>query len=119
MTQNGQRRAHWTQVAKAKADTELMVAAAAGKIKLRKLDGPISVRIVWYAADARKRDVDSLSVLAKSVLDALTKKGIIDDDHSGIVREVSLGPIVISRDRPRIEIVIRRGVETAGGVQDS
>lgn len=117
MTQNGQRRAHWTQVAKAKSDTELLVTAAAGKIKLPKLDGPIAVRIVWYAEDARKRDVDSLSVLAKSVLDALTKKGIIDDDHSGIIHEVSLGPVIISRDQPRIEIVIRR-VEIDGGVQD-
>lgn len=117
MTQNTQRRAHWTEVAKAKADTEFLVSAAAAKAKLRKIDGPISVRIVWYASDARKRDVDSLSVLAKSCLDALKKREIIKDDHAGIVTEVHLGPICISRDNPRIEIVIRR-VEAARSVQD-
>lgn len=110
MTQNSQRRAHWTEVSRAKSDTELLVFAAARRAKVPHLDGPISVRVVWYAPDARVRDVDSLGVFAKSCLDAFKKGGIIDDDHSGIVREVILGPIVISRDNPRIEIRIR-GVE--------
>jgi Holliday junction resolvase RusA-like endonuclease len=117
MTQNQQRRAHWTQVARAKSDTELLVTLAAKKAKLTGVDGPISVQIVWYAADARKRDVDSLAVLAKSCLDALKKREIIEDDHSGIVTDVQLGPIVISRDNPRIEIVVRQ-LEVGGSVQD-
>ena len=114
MTPNSQRRAHWTSVAKAKADTELLVGAAVGKAKLKKIDGPIRVRIVWYAADARKRDVDSLSVLAKAVLDTLQKKKVIEDDHFRIVQEVKLGPVVIARDNPRIEVVISRGVDAGG-----
>lgn len=117
MSQNSQRRAHWTQVAKAKSDTELIVSAEINKKKVRKLDGPVSIRVIWYAPDARKRDVDSLAVLAKSVLDALKKKAVIEDDHAGIVYEVNLGPIVISRDNPRIEIHIRR-LETGGSVSD-
>lgn len=111
MSQNSQRRAHWTQVAQAKSDTELLVFAAAKRARVPHLDFPIRVQIVWFAPDARKRDVDSLAVLAKSCLDALKKGSIIDDDHSEIVAEVVLGPIVISRDNPRIEIRIR-GMET-------
>jgi crossover junction endodeoxyribonuclease RusA len=118
MTQNGQRRAHWTEVARAKADTELFVYAAARKAKLEKVAPPISIRIIWYAPDARKRDVDSLSVLAKSVLDALQKGQIIDDDHAGIIHELHLGPIITARDNPRIEIHVGR-VEAGGSVQDS
>jgi Holliday junction resolvase RusA-like endonuclease len=117
MNTNGQRRAHWTQVARAKTDSEVIVLAAARKAKLKALDGPISIRIVWYSPDARKRDVDSLAVLAKSCLDALKKGNIINDDHAGIVHEVSLGPIVIARDNPRIEVWIRR-VEAGWDLQD-
>lgn len=108
MTPNSQRRAHWTAVAKAKADHELLVTAALAKAKLKRIDGPVSVRIIWYAPDARRRDVDSLAPLGKSVLDALEKRNVIDNDHSEIVREISFGPIVVARDNPRIEVVINR-----------
>jgi crossover junction endodeoxyribonuclease RusA len=104
-------------VAKAKADTEIIVLAAARKAKLDRVDGLLSVRIIWYAPDARKRDVDSLAVLAKSSLDALKKGNIIDDDHAGIIHEVKLGPIIIARDDPRIEIHVRR-VEAGWGLSD-
>jgi Holliday junction resolvase RusA-like endonuclease len=117
MSTNGQRRAHWTEVAKAKSDSEIIVLAAARKAKLKRVDGLVSVRIVWYSPDARKRDVDSLAVLAKSSLDALKKGNIIDDDHAGIVHEVHLGPIIVARDNPRIEIHVRR-LETGWGLSD-
>jgi Holliday junction resolvase RusA-like endonuclease len=106
MTQNSQRRAHWSEVRKAKADTEFLVGLALNKAKLTKIGGPISVRVVWYAADARRRDVDSLSVLLKSCLDALEKRNVIANDDYKTVREVVLGPIVVARDNPRIEIQI-------------
>ena len=106
MTQNGQRRAHWNEVRRAKAETELLFGSALNKAKLTKIDGPITVRAVWYAADARRRDVDSLSVLMKSCLDALEKRGVIENDDYKTVREVHLGPVIISRDNPRIEIHI-------------
>lgn len=117
MSTNGQRRAHWTEVAKAKSDTEIIVLAAARKAKLKRVEGLVSVRIVWYSPDARKRDVDSLAVLAKSALDALKKGNVIDDDHAGIVHEVNLGPIIISRDNPRIEVHVGR-LESGWGLSD-
>lgn len=107
MTLNDQRRAHWRTVAKLKADTELVVAEAIKKAKLGKLDGPVEVSLVWYAPDARKRDPDGLAPMAKAILDALVKKGVLDDDDSTVVQSVRLGPIVISRDRPRFEFHIR------------
>ena len=115
MTPNSQRRAHWAQVAKAKSETELHIEAALNRAGLTRLDGPISVRVLWFAPDARRRDVDSLAVFLKAVLDTLQRKRVIADDHSGIVHDVRLGPIVVSRDNPRLEVHIR-GVEAGGGV---
>lgn len=108
MSQNGQRRAHWNQVRQAKADTEWLMVAALAKAKLTKIEGPITVRAVWYAPDARRRDVDSLAVLMKSCLDTLEKRKVIENDDYRTVREVFLGPVVIARDDPRIEIHIER-----------
>lgn len=106
LSQNSQRRAHWTQVAKAKRDVELVVMAAVKKAKLSRIDGEISVRLVWYAPDARKRDTDSLAPMAKACLDALVKMKVIEDDNSKIVRETLLGPVIVARDRPRFELHI-------------
>lgn len=108
LTLNEQRRAHWTTVAKAKLDTEIVVGEAIKKAKLKPVDGPITVQLVWYAPDLRHRDVDGLAPMAKACLDALRKKGIIADDHSELVRELHLGPIVVSRDQPRFELLIHR-----------
>lgn len=107
MTLNMQRRAHWSAVAKAKADTEIVVAAALKKAKLRRIDEPISIRLVWFAPDARRRDVDGLAPMLKSVLDCLVKRKVLVDDSSGYVREAKLGPIVVDRVAPRFEVRIR------------
>lgn len=107
MTSNQQRRAHWTTVRDAKETTELFVQVGVKKAKIPPIGGPVSVRLVWYAPDARRRDVDSMAPMLKAVLDALVKIKVIPDDRSDIVVEAHLGPIVISRDDPRFECVIR------------
>lgn len=108
MTQNSQRRSHWNQVRQAKAETEMLFGSALTKAKLFKIEGPITVRVIWFAADARRRDVDSLAVLCKSCLDTLEKRKVIENDDYNTVREVTLGPIVIARDNPRIEVHIEK-----------
>ncbi len=108
LTQNSQRRAHWSEVAKAKADVELVVGEAIKKAKLEPIDGPVSIRLIWFAPDARSRDVDSLAPMMKACLDALVKRQIISDDNWRIVHEALLGPVVIARDNPRFELRIRK-----------
>lgn len=95
-------------MAKAKAEVELLTVAAAKAARLKPIKGPVSVRLVWWAPDARRRDVDSMAPMLKAVLDALVKKGIIPDDRSEIVREAALGPVCIARDNPRFELHILR-----------
>lgn len=104
LNQNSQRRAHWTQVAKAKREVEEVVVVAVKKARLKKIDAQISARLVWFAPDARNRDCDSLAPMMKACLDALVKKSIIPDDNSKIVREVHLGPVIVARDNPRFEL---------------
>lgn len=108
MTLNTQRRSHWSVIAKAKADTEFLVGVAAKKANLPSFDSPITVRLVWHAPDARRRDVDGLAPMMKAILDALVHLGVVVDDSSKYVRDVRLGPICIARDDPRFEIIIRR-----------
>ena len=105
MTPNSQRRSHWSATAKAKAESELLVRSALTKAKVPPLER-VSVSVIWYAPDARRRDPDSLATLSKSVLDAMVKVGRIPDDDHSHVHSVTLGPIVIARDNPRIEVVL-------------
>ena len=116
ITPNTQRQMHWTKVRDAKAQTELLVKSAITKAKLKKIDPPISVRLIWYAPDIKRRDADSLAPTMKAVLDALVKKGVIPDDNSTIVGECLLGPIIVSRDNPRLEVRIM-GLEEGWRVQ--
>jgi Holliday junction resolvase RusA-like endonuclease len=115
LSSNDQRRAHWREVQKAKADTELIVGAAIKKARLLKLVYPISVRLVWYAPTAHRRDPDSLGPMLKACIDALVKKELIPDDSGAYVYEAVMGPVIISRDRPRFELII---VEGAGDLPD-
>lgn len=49
--------------------------------------GPVELRIELKPPTKRKFDIDNR---AKVAIDALVKNGIIEDDHSGIVRKVSI-----------------------------
>lgn len=108
LSQNGQRRAHWTEVRDKKLEVEWLVSVAVKKAGVQKIDGPVSVRLIWYAPNVRIRDCDSMGPMMKACLDQIVREGILADDHSEIVREVHLGPIWISRDNPRFELHIRR-----------
>lgn len=111
MTLNMQRRAHWSEVAKAKSETAMLVGVAAKKAKLPPMAGLVCVRLVWYAPDARRRDCDGLAPMMKAILDCLVELNVLPDDSSRYVSDVRLGPIVIARDNPRFEIHIRRVAE--------
>lgn len=105
MTSNDQRRAHWTTVRKAKADTEMLVTAAARKAKTPRFDR-CHVTIIWFCADSRVRDVDALGPCLKACLDALVRCGrLTSDDHRHVLSTRQI--ITIDRARPRITIHIQ------------
>lgn len=108
LTQNAQRRAHWTAVRAAKRDTEIVVGEAVKAAGVGPIEGPVTVQLIWFAPDARNRDTDGLAPMMKAVLDALVKKGVLPDDNAKVVTETICGPIVVSRDNPRFEVHIRR-----------
>lgn len=116
MTANGQRRSHWTTVAQAKKQVEELVWVASKNAKLKPIKGLVSVRLVWFAPDARQRDSDGLFPMMKAVLDGLVKLKILEGDSNKYVYDTRCGPIVIARDNPRIEVWIRRIMEDGGSL---
>lgn len=110
MTANDQRRAHWIEVRKAKADTELLVRNAV-RTQLPPSThadfDAFGVEVVWFAPNRIRRDPDSLGPFTKAALDALVKTGWLVDDSSRWVRSVTQR-IECDPVRPRIEVRLTR-----------
>jgi len=53
----------------------------------RKHAGPVKVTIELGMPDKRRRDIDNCG---KAVLDLLRKHGVIEEDHSGILRDLRI-----------------------------
>ena len=53
----------------------------------RKHQGPVAVSIRVGMPDGRKRDLDNLQ---KACLDLLRRHGVIEEDHSGILRDLRI-----------------------------
>ncbi|WP_433734861.1 hypothetical protein ACQP0C_42000 (plasmid) [Nocardia sp. CA-129566] len=104
LTSNGQRRAHWSTVRKAKAEVASMVGwQARSQLPKRLRLNRTRVTVCWHAPDARRRDSDSLGPFLKAALDALTEAGVLPDDDAAHVLETRQR-IVIDRVNPRITI---------------
>ncbi len=104
MTANDQRRAHWSKVRDAKADTELLVTFAARGAKLPRVER-CHVTVTWHAPDARARDVDALGPCLKAVLDGLVRGGWLPgDDHRHVLSTRLV--IVVDRAAPRIVVAL-------------
>ena len=65
----------------AAAGLELMVQ------RPKKHVGPVAISIEVGMPDRRKRDLDNLQ---KACLDLLRRHGVIEDDHSGILRDLHI-----------------------------
>lgn len=105
MTPNEQRRAHWTTVRMAKDKVQSTTAWIARSKGIPCLDR-VEVDLRWYPPDRRRRDPDSLSVMAKACLDGLVQAGVLWDDSSLEVASVNLS-IAEKSDRVGISLVIR------------
>jgi len=104
MTANDQRKAHWTEVRRAKVEVETDVywRAKAAQIAVQP---PVEVFLTWYAKDARIRDSDSAAPMLKACLDALVLADVLPgDDHRYVTRSGS--SVVVDRADPRVEITI-------------
>ncbi len=104
LTSNGQRRAHWTTVRKAKVEVETDVywRAKAAQIAVH---APVEVFLTWYAKDARIRDSDGASPMLKACLDALVLAEVLPGDDHRYVRRSGCS-VVVDRADPRIELQI-------------
>ncbi|OCH80188.1 hypothetical protein [Gordonia sp. UCD-TK1] len=103
MLANDQRRAHWTKVRDAKAETQSLVWACAKQALIPTLTTPIRIVVTWYAPDQRPRDPDGLGPFNKAAIDAIVAAGIIPSDSWDHVLTVA-SAIRPDPQNPRIEI---------------
>lgn len=67
------------------------------------ISSPVNVKCVFYMATRRRVDLTNLLEAAD---DVLVKRGILLDDHSGIIVSHDGSRVLYDRDRPRTEIEI-------------
>lgn len=104
MSSNDQRRAHWSEQARAK---EQVTSSVAWLCKQQKIPKLITVRVcvTWFPKDRRRRDADSLGPLLKGCLDGMVLAGVLADDSHQFVPFVAMGLVPDPAD-PRIELNI-------------
>ena len=98
---------HWSKKAQLKSEwTEAVQWIASLKHNGLPLKKP-AVTLTCYFRTRHKRDKDNFSIVAKVVLDGLTRAGVIDDDNS---EAIDLRPLEFDYDKskPRVEIELRQ-----------
>ena len=96
---------HWSKKREIKSEwSEAVQWIAQSKHNGLPLKNP-RVTLTCYFRTKHKRDKDNFSIVAKVVLDGLTKAGIIEDDNS---EAIDLRPLEFDYDKrkPRVEITI-------------
>lgn len=107
ITPNTTRGVHWTKIKEARDATALLMKQALRKAKVTTIETPVHITMMWYAPDRHTRDPESLAAQAKLCVDSLVKEKVIPDDNSVQVYQVALGPVIVARDNPRLELWIR------------
>ena len=103
LSSNEQKRAHYHKVAKCKKLVGEQIKERAEKIPRL---GPVTVEVIWFVKDKRKRDTDGLGPFLKAACDGLVQAGVLEDDHSDFVVKTSMSIDKTDMGNPRIEVVI-------------
>ncbi len=98
-------RKHWAEKSRLTREMRTTATRSAKAAKVPPL-GKSAVFVTWFPPDARRRDANSLALLAKASIDGLVDAGIWpDDDPANVASETyRIGPI--ARRNPHIEITI-------------
>lgn len=105
-------RGHWAvrQKKKEKAMDAVITAAQIGRVKPVK-QYPVLVEIYCYEPNAM-RDQDNVQSGAKKIiLDALQRAGILAGDGQKYIADIICPKPLIDRKTPRVEVVLKEGVE--------
>lgn len=78
---------------------------------------PVVIDITWYEKDAR-RDFDNITFAQKFILDSLVQIKVLKDDSRKFVKKVN-HDVLIDKENPRIEVVIKEAIEDGEQDQDS
>ena len=111
---NVMRTAHFRTIASAKVLYHEYVREAVLTCKDRDRYGTDKVRVSYTLFPASKRRIDIQNVcpvVAKFTEDSLVALGVLDDDNSDIITEVSYRFGGVDKDNPRCELEITRTFE--------
>lgn len=106
-------RTHWAVGAKLKKDATEAVAWAAVSQHIKPENGSVVIEVTFYEKDYR-RDEDNVQSGIKYILDGLVAARIIPNDTRRFVR-LNTKPVEVDKKNPRIEVVIYKEQEQAGG----
>ena len=68
-----------------------------------KFEGRVNVAIRYYFKNKMRKDIDNYT--PKFIMDGLVDSGLIEDDNSEVVKNLSVG-IFYDKYNPRTEIII-------------
>lgn len=92
-------RANRFKGAQMKKDNEELVMLS---VKEKKIKKPVKITFRWYEKNSR-RDMDNIAFAKKFILDALVKKGVLQDDGWKWVKGFT-DEFFIDKGNPRIEV---------------
>lgn len=85
--------------AEMKRKNEELVMLSVRKVKIKQ---PVKIAFKWYEKNSR-RDMDNIAFAKKFILDALVKKGVLQDDGWKWVKGFT-DEFFIDKENPRVEV---------------
>lgn len=99
---------HWSEYSKLKKEFTKLVAILA-RIRLRPVQGRVSIEFLWYCKD-RRRDPDNICSAKKFIIDGLILGGVLKNDGWRQISSFS-DDFLVDKNGPRVEVVL---YESAG-----
>jgi Holliday junction resolvase RusA-like endonuclease len=73
------------------------------QLPMVKVEGKINLTFQFYFKD-RRRDPDSVMFTVKCFLDAMVKKGIIENDGQNNIGRITFEPVLIGEERVEVRL---------------
>jgi crossover junction endodeoxyribonuclease RusA len=99
---------HWAVKARAARDAKMLAWVEAIKFRQSKPLQNVTVRVVWFPPDKRRRDEDNYTRATKHYMDGIVGARLIEDDNAKVIKHVErhFGPPDKSNPRTEIEIEV-------------
>lgn len=108
---NQYRNAHYRTLSKVKKDYAKIITDQLDTLDVLPRFNKVSVLFISYPPTRRRTDPDNLVVHLKFAMDAIVSRGVLEDDHYGIVKELKFKFGEIDKENPRVDIILEEYVD--------